>query len=111
MADGDVVTMRLTFWRDDLKPGDTVEVPADEVHRWTGYAVQDSEPHPTNQTTTPTAAAGDYPKLAEQPADSAKVDEWRTYAVTLGMDKGDADKATKADLQDYAAKSSASAKA
>lgn len=111
MADGDVVKMQLTFWRGDLKPGDTIEVPADEVHRWKGYAEVADEPHPADQTATPTAAQGDYPKPAEQPADSAKVDEWRTYAVTLGMDKADADKATKAELQDYAAKTAAGAKA
>ncbi|MFS4103760.1 hypothetical protein [Streptomyces sp. PD-S100-1] len=109
MADGDVVKMKLTFWRDDKAPGDLIEVPADEVHRWKGYAEQVGEPHPTEQTTTPTAAQGDYPKPAEQPADSAKVDEWRTYAVTLGMDKADADKATKAELQDYATKNGAKA--
>ncbi|MFJ3089024.1 hypothetical protein [Streptomyces sp. NPDC086838] len=38
MADGSTVKMKLTFWRDGLKPGDTVDVPADEVHRWKGYA-------------------------------------------------------------------------
>lgn len=88
MADGDTVTMQLTFWRDDKKPGDTVEVPADEVHRWKGFAVQVDEPAPA------------------QPADpkpdaAAKVDEWRTYAMKLGLDQARADKATKQELQDY----------
>ncbi|MDP9953165.1 MULTISPECIES: hypothetical protein [Streptomyces] len=34
----DAVKMKLTFWRGDKKPGDTVDVPADEVHRWKGFA-------------------------------------------------------------------------
>lgn len=38
MADGDTVKMKLTFWRDGKKPGDLVDVPVDEVHRWTGFA-------------------------------------------------------------------------
>ncbi|MET9445348.1 hypothetical protein [Streptomyces sp. NPDC006610] len=112
MADGDVVKMKLTFWRGDKKPGDIIEVPADEVHRWKGFAVQEGEPYKSGGTTTPTTARDDdFPKPHAQPADSAKVDEWRTYAVTLGMDQASADKATKAELQDYAAKSSTGAKA
>lgn len=112
MADGDVVKMRLTFWRDGKKPGDEIEVPVDEVHRWKGFAVQEGEPYQSGQTTTPTGANnGDFPKQTEQPADSAKVDEWRTYAVTLGMEKATADKATKQELQDYATKTTAGSKA
>lgn len=38
MADTDMVKMKLTFWRDGLKPGDVIEIPADEVHRWDGFA-------------------------------------------------------------------------
>ncbi|MFH8867167.1 hypothetical protein [Streptomyces griseus] len=38
MADTGTVKMRLTFWRGDKQPGDTVDVPADEVHRWKGFA-------------------------------------------------------------------------
>lgn len=34
----DTVKMRLTFPRGKQQPGETVEVPADEVHRWKGYA-------------------------------------------------------------------------
>ncbi|MYR48849.1 hypothetical protein GTY83_06985 [Streptomyces sp. SID4928] len=30
--------MRLTFPRGKQQPGETVEVPADEVHRWKGFA-------------------------------------------------------------------------
>lgn len=111
MADGDVVKMKLTFWRDGKVPGDVIEIPADEVHRWKGYAEQVGEPYPSGETTTPTGADGDYPKPTEQPADSAKVDEWRAYAVTLGMEKAGVDKATKAELQDYVAKATAGSQA
>ncbi|MFD5940286.1 hypothetical protein [Streptomyces griseus] len=38
MADTGTVKMKLTFWRGNKKPGDTVDVPADEVHRWKGFA-------------------------------------------------------------------------
>lgn len=38
MADRSTVKMRLTFPRGKQQPGEFVEVPADEVHRWTGYA-------------------------------------------------------------------------
>ncbi|MYX14387.1 hypothetical protein GTY67_13370 [Streptomyces sp. SID8374] len=34
----DTVKMRLTFPRGKAMPGETVEVPADEVHRWRGFA-------------------------------------------------------------------------
>lgn len=50
MADGDMVKMKLTFWRDGKAPGDVIEVPADEVHRWTGFAVRDDAPAPAAAT-------------------------------------------------------------
>ncbi|MFC8704081.1 hypothetical protein ACFUIV_18095 [Streptomyces anulatus] len=34
----DTVKMKLTFPRGKQLPGETVEVPADEVHRWKGFA-------------------------------------------------------------------------
>ncbi|MET9051252.1 hypothetical protein LT966_21880 [Streptomyces griseobrunneus] len=34
----DTVKMKLTFPRGKQQPGETVEVPADEVHRWHGFA-------------------------------------------------------------------------
>lgn len=40
-------------------------------------------------------------KGQEKPAKTAKVDEWRTYAVSLGMPEGDASDSTKAELQDW----------
>lgn len=52
MADGDTVKLTLTFWRDGKEPGDIVEVPADEVHRWKGYAKPVSEPKASGKTTT-----------------------------------------------------------
>ena len=62
MADGDTVKMELTFWRDGKQPGDTVEVPADEVHRWKGFAKKAGEPKASGKTTTPTAAAAETSK-------------------------------------------------
>lgn len=41
---------------------------------------------------------GDSPK---RPNANSKVDEWRAYAVSLGMDEADAEGATKAELQDW----------
>ena len=101
MADGDTVKMKLTFWRDGKQPGDIVEVPADEVHRWTGFAKL-ADGASSNGSAEPTSTASGYPKPTAQPADNAKVDEWRLYAVSLGMDQAKADKATKAELQDWA---------
>ncbi|MFE9850344.1 hypothetical protein ACFYPN_16240 [Streptomyces sp. NPDC005576] len=85
MADGDTVKMKLTFWRGGKQPGDVIEVPADEAHRWTGFAelVEESKPR------------------AGAPSDTAKVDDWRTYAISLGMSASAAETATKRDLQDY----------
>lgn len=62
MADGATVKMELTFWRDGKKPGDVVEVPVDEVHRWKGYAKPVSEPKASGKTSTPTAAAAEQSK-------------------------------------------------
>jgi hypothetical protein len=85
MADGDTVKMRLTFWRGDKRPGDIVEVPVDEAPRWVGFAehVETAKPRPGT------------------PSDAAKVDDWRAYAISLGMGASAAETATKRDLQDY----------
>ena len=107
MADGDVVKMKLTFWRDDKKPGDVIEIPADEVHRWKGFAEQVGEPYQSGKSTTPTAAEAEFPR----PADGAKVDDWRSYAVHLGMEQANADKATKSELVAFADKTTAGATA
>lgn len=101
MADGDTVKMKLTFWRDGKKPGDVVEVPADEVHRWKGFATPLEDSSPGTDTPNPGGA----------PTDSAPTAEWRSYAVKLGLDKTKADKATKAELQDYVARATAGATA
>lgn len=37
----------------------------------------------------------------EKPAKTAKVDDWRTYAISLGMPEDDANDSTKAELQDW----------
>jgi hypothetical protein len=100
MADGDVVKMRLTFWRDGKVPGDIVEVPVDDVYRWKGFAVPVEATNPA-----------DVPNPNGAPAESAPVAEWRAYAVSLGMDKTKADKATKSELQDFVAKATAGATA
>lgn len=111
MADGDTVKMTLTFWRDGKAPGDTVEVPADEVHRWKGFAVLAGDSTPSAESTTPTDATKPEPKPSAQPADNAKVDEWRLYAVSIGMEQDKAEKATKAELQDFVAGTTAGAQA
>lgn len=98
MADGDVVKMKLTFWRDGKKPGDIVEVPADEVHRWKGFATQVDQPEPSGETTTPTTADDG------KPAEGASLSDWRAYAIKRGMDEIKANKSTKIDLQDWVAK-------
>ncbi|MFJ2568960.1 hypothetical protein ACIPJG_25235 [Streptomyces halstedii] len=36
----DLVKMKLTFPRGKQQPGEIVDVPADEVHRWKGFAEQ-----------------------------------------------------------------------
>ncbi|MGW4822520.1 hypothetical protein ACWEP4_26890 [Streptomyces sp. NPDC004227] len=97
MADGDTVKMELTFWRGAEAPGTVIDVPADEVHRWKGFAVLVDEPTPSG----PDA----------RPADSATVAEWRAYAMRLGMEKPDADKASKQDLQTYVGRVTAGTKA
>lgn len=38
MSDRSTVKMRLTFPRGKQQPGEIVDVPADEVHRWKGFA-------------------------------------------------------------------------
>ncbi|MCZ4506924.1 hypothetical protein O3Q52_01610 [Streptomyces sp. ActVer] len=106
MADGDTVKMRLTFWRDGKKPGDVIDVPADEVHRWKGFAAQVGDVEHNDEPTTPTAEPEQGP-----PADSAKVDEWRAYAVQLGLEQGKADASTKQELRDFVAATTAGAQA
>ncbi|MFG3136128.1 hypothetical protein ACGFZA_07880 [Streptomyces sp. NPDC048211] len=38
MADTDLIKMRLTFPRGTQQPGEVIDVRADEVHRWKGFA-------------------------------------------------------------------------
>ncbi|MEU3432370.1 hypothetical protein [Streptomyces sp. NPDC006863] len=46
------VKMKLTFPRGKQMPGEIVEVPADEVHRWKGFAqaVDDKKTDETTKT-------------------------------------------------------------
>ncbi|WP_420032237.1 hypothetical protein ACN2WE_05085 [Streptomyces sp. cg28] len=39
----------------------------------------------------------------KRPNANSKVDDWRAYAVSLGMDEGDAQESTKKELQDWVA--------
>lgn len=108
MADGDTVKMRLTFWRDGKNPGDLIDVPADEVHRWTGFAVLADD---SDGEATPPVDTTPEPEPSAQPADNAKVDEWRAYAVSIGMEPAKAETATKKELQDFVAATTAGSQA
>lgn len=50
---------------------------------------------------SPTPADPDAP--VEKPNANSKVDDWRAYAVSLGMPEEDAAAATKKELQEYVA--------
>lgn len=89
MADGDTVKMELTFWRGSQPPGTVIDVPADEVHRWTGFAKRVDEPK------QPAPPANPKPDV------KAPVDEWRAYAVKRGMEPARAEKASKQECMDY----------
>lgn len=69
MSDRSTVKMRLTFPRGKQQPGETVDVPADEVHRWRGFAElvkDDSKADETAKT------AGDKnPTTGSQPQKAA----------------------------------------
>ncbi|MFI7890877.1 hypothetical protein ACIFUY_06390 [Streptomyces sp. CACIS-1.16CA] len=54
MSDRSTVKMKLTFPRGKQQPGEIVDVPADEVHRWKGFAV----PVKNDQKTDDAAKAG-----------------------------------------------------
>lgn len=59
----------------------------------------EGEPDSSAQGGDPKAESdGDGPK---RPSANSKVDDWRTYAISLGMDEADAAAATKAELQDW----------
>lgn len=54
------------------------------------------------QTETPAATSPVDPDApVEKPSANAKVDDWRAYAVSLGMSEEDAAAATKKDCQEY----------
>ncbi|MFJ6566639.1 hypothetical protein ACIQNU_04415 [Streptomyces sp. NPDC091292] len=58
--------------------------------------VLEAEPYPSS---TPTPADPDAP--VEKPTANSRVDDWRAYAVSLGMPEEDAAGATKKDCQEY----------
>ncbi|MGV9278055.1 hypothetical protein [Streptomyces griseosporeus] len=68
----ELVTLELTFWHKDKKPGDRVKVRRDEVRSWYGYAklVDDVEPAKADET----AATGSQktPEPADTSSTSAK---------------------------------------
>lgn len=62
-------------------------------------------PVPAVDATSPDAVVPDSvsgPPDVEKPAANAKVADWRTYVIALGMDPDQAKDATKSDCQDYA---------
>ncbi|WP_103512898.1 hypothetical protein [Streptomyces sp. SM13] len=63
---------------------------------------------PTGAEESPDGPAADEMSTTSEatasgkPSANAKVDDWRAYAVTLGMSEEDAASATKKDCQEYA---------
>ncbi|MFE9850339.1 hypothetical protein ACFYPN_16215 [Streptomyces sp. NPDC005576] len=56
-------------------------------------------PVPNDDPESPATPAAEIP---ERPAANAKVADWRTYVIALGMNPDQAKDATKVDCQDYA---------
>ena len=71
---------------------------ADQIARGHLVPVDGDEPEPELQETP-----ADQPDDGDvkRPAAGAKVDDWRAYAVSLGMPEDEAADAKKADLQEY----------
>ncbi|MDR3080538.1 MAG: hypothetical protein LBV60_06355 [Streptomyces sp.] len=69
---------------------------ADQVAR--GHLVPVDDASESEQTGDNGGASGGEPK---KPAANAKVDDWRAYAVSLGMPEDEAAGASKKDLQEY----------
>ncbi|MFI9598930.1 hypothetical protein ACIHCX_03445 [Streptomyces sp. NPDC052043] len=66
---------------------------ADQVAR--GHLV------PVDDNAVESEQADSGPAPVEKPAATAKVGDWRAYAISLGMPGDEAAAATKADLQEY----------
>ncbi|MBT3077643.1 MULTISPECIES: hypothetical protein [Streptomyces] len=62
----DTVKMKLTFPRGKQMPGEIVEVAADEVHRWKGYAepVDDKVDEPAKTSADKNPTTGSVPQKA-----------------------------------------------
>lgn len=74
MADpAEQVTLRLTFWHKNLKPGDTVQVRRDEIPMWRGFAVPvEDEPQDTPATDDTSASEPAPAKAPTTTASKAK---------------------------------------
>jgi hypothetical protein len=60
----DTVKMRLTFPRGKQMPGDVIDIPADEVHRWKGFGE-------LAETAPKAAPAPKAPTTGSEPAKAA----------------------------------------
>lgn len=69
---------------------------AKQVARGHLFPVDGDAPEPEQAPKSPETAGP-----AEKPMANAKVDDWRAYAVSLGMPEEDAAAATKKDCQEY----------
>ncbi|WP_329390254.1 hypothetical protein [Streptomyces sp. NBC_01716] len=63
--------------------------------------VTEDSSEPEGPTAPKTPEPTDPCGSVEKPSATAKVDDWRAYAVSLGMPEEDAAGATKKDLQEY----------
>lgn len=62
MSDPDLVKLQLTFWNGDKKPGDVIEVRAEDVKSWKGYAV------PADDTAAKTAEKTPPKQVTAEPS-------------------------------------------
>ncbi|MFJ3141719.1 hypothetical protein ACIPJM_04610 [Streptomyces halstedii] len=74
---------------------------AKQVQRGHLVPVADPEPTPDSEPETPTPDPGQGGGT-KRPTANAKVDDWRAYALSLGMPEDDAKTATKVECQEYA---------
>ncbi|MGW4822524.1 hypothetical protein ACWEP4_26910 [Streptomyces sp. NPDC004227] len=74
---------------------------ADQIAR--GHLVPvDDEPEPAEESAPEAGEFGDGEQApVKRPSANSKVDDWRAYAVHLGMPEDEAAAATKADLQEW----------
>ncbi|MGW0920089.1 hypothetical protein ACWD3J_13865 [Streptomyces sp. NPDC002755] len=82
---------------DQIAKGQLVPVPA-SAEEGTAEAETQTPSGPAEDPKVQTGGDGDGPK---RPNANSKVDEWRTYATSLGMPEEEATAATKVELQDW----------